>query len=884
MRYRLQKFLLLPVILCTFFSPAARAAAQVVNIQLTAHEFEGLARRNEPITTGVNLPRGAVKSTDELCIFDSNGSAVSCQFETTATWPDGSIKWVLADFFASCAPNAKATFFLRNSKAGTGSAPQLKINSKEDGMIVETGILKCSLSKNNFDLFESIYLDHNKDGRFSDDELVSAPEASPAVYLLDDRGRDISSRWGEVTSIETEAEGPVRVTVAVKGSLGDRDGERRLDYTARISFYNGTGFVRVQFTLQNFRPAGAVTDEDNDLHWLLGQSGGYYFEEMSLNSRLKFEGPIVCSVGDREGDILDRITLTSKTGIYQESSGGENWYGRVHMNHNGEVPLTFRGAKAFAGAVSPYQRNRPDAWLHVADRRYGLAVAVKYFWQNFPKALSAEPDGTVRVALWPSEFSDSHEIQGGEIKTHEVAFYFHTGAQGSRPSENHVATLMNGFHKPLFVRAPAEHYLADGFFDEAVPYNPKRFPTYENLMQSGVIAEPLNLLYQIEERDEYGWRNFGDTPAYNEYDESGGPHTGRLAVSHFNHEYDHGYGMLFQSLRTISADPGLSYKWWYLADSGLRHESDIDFYHCFTDDLRGGVFNGGKFAHSAHGVEVATGTHRSGAPLPIWWGVRNWRWGRGGSPESGHFNSRGLVAHYLLTGNRRLLETHREITNLVEFKINENKFAQISQVNRDCGNTIQILTDAYLLTWDEKYVTLIEKAMEASGPDKQWWMSEEGRKTNSDKILEGYWQPSQAIDAVARWTRIMETNTGKPYQKGRDYVVRYADFASRFLAGGPDTGFYSSWNPVSGGKGNLSIWSMRTIDVMMYGHRYSKNSVQKARMLKAARDSWTFMQRKFPGKKPVYHDSKFHTILAGGGHSYTYYNQHGKWPGLPLAD
>jgi len=53
------------------------------------------------------------------------------------------------------------------------------------------------------------------------------------------------------------------------------------------------------------------------------------------------------------------------------------------------------------------------------------------FLQNFPKALTAGPSGDVRVALWPREYPSTHELQAGEIKTYETAFYFHTGNQGS---------------------------------------------------------------------------------------------------------------------------------------------------------------------------------------------------------------------------------------------------------------------------------------------------------------------------------------------------------------------------------------------------------------------------------------------------------------------
>lgn len=857
-------------------------AVQVSNaleIPLTAYEFEGYTRRSEPVTVGVILPGGTVKDLNNLSLIAPNGKTIPCQFATTATWPDGSIKWLLVDFIADCPAKGTSIYTLTHSRTGEKPATPLELRQKAGRVNVETGPARFILDSERFDLFSSVYLDHNGDSEFDETEEVTALRSQAGVSVIDNLGRELASRWGRIESFKVEENGPVRATVAVKGSIADSDGEGWVDYTARINFYAGTGLVRIFFTLANHNPTSIFIDKNRDEHWLMGRPGAFFFEDMSLSASLLFDGPIVLSVGNGPEDILDRVVLTDIGGIYQESSGGENWFTRIHMNHTGLIPMQFRGAKTFLGEVEPYAVDRPDAWIHVADRSFGLAVAVRHFWQNFPKALTAEPDGTVRVALWPGEFPDFHELQGGEIKTHEVAFFFHTGPQGSTPVENRVATVMGAFHHPLYVRAPAETYIASGFFDDAVTYDPQRFPNYELLMQGGISAKPRNLMYDIDEADEYGWRHWGDTPARNEYDETGGPHTGRLAASHFNHEYDHGYGMLFHSLRTASADPGLSYRWWRLAEPGLWHEADIDIYHCPDDTAASGAYNGGKFAHTSHGVEVVNASHR-GSPRLTWWGTRTWPWGQGQSPESGHFNNRGMIALYYLTGNRTMLESALEQAELVYYKITENVFAQIEEANRNSGNSLQILTDAYLLTWDEKYVPVAEKILESTAPEKQWYISEENRRQNPDRTVDGFWQPAICINSVGRWTAVMEEKTGKPYLKGRKYLEAYADFAGTFLAGGPEHGFYSSWSTAAGGRGDLGPWTYRVVDVVMYGHKYSSNPAIRRRCLRAASDAFAFMRRRYTGSQPLYHDSKHHTILAGGGHEYTYFKRWGRWPRL----
>jgi hypothetical protein len=836
---------------------AFRLAA--VDVPLAIEETHGYTRRSENVTVGVPLPRAAVKDPARLTVLDPKGAPVPAQFETMATWPDGSVKWVLVDFAADCPARGKTEYRLGDSGKRSDRASPLSATERGDTVAVQTGPLACELNRKSLNLFDSVQL-----GKLAN------PGAGLGIRLLDAGGREYSSRWGKVKTFKIENNGPVRTTLLWKGSLADADGQDFLGYTLRLHFYAASGLVRAFFTLENPEPATPITGN----YWVLGRPGSRLFKDLSLRTGLRFDGPIQMSVGDGAEDILDRVVLTGKGGIYQDSSGGDHWFHRTHMDAQGRIPLRFQGARTFLDGVEPYARKRPDAWLHVADRQIGLAVAVRHFWQNFPKALSATADGAVRVALWPEEFSAPHELQGGEIKTHEIAFFFHAGAQGSTRAENRVATAMAAFHHPLHVRAPAEHYLATGIFDDAAVYDPQRFPVFERYQQGGVTGKK-NLVTDIEEVDEYGWRNFGDVWARNETDKTGGPHQGREVVSHYNLEYDMGYGMLLQSLRT--AGVALGPRWWELAEAALRHESDIDVYHSPTDTKARGAYAGGKFTHTQHGVETALATHRGGPHL-TWSGSLRWAWGQGSAPESGHFSTRGQLCYYYLTGDRRVLESALEQTALVYRKVSEDIFPQIKDLSRESGNNLQILTDAYLLTWDEKYRAAAEKILNSTAPEKQWYMSAAGREKTPKQQVSGFWTSALCINAVARWTAVMEEKLGRPYPAGRNYVTAYADFLSRFLAGGPGAGFYMSWSPAGGGRGDHGPWTYRLSDVAMFGHKYSADPALKERCLKAAADAFAFMERKAPGDDPIYVDSKPVTMLIGGGHEYTYFLRHGRWP------
>ena len=65
-------------------------------IQAQIKEAAGVARRSYPVTHGCPFPKGALKDANEVRL---TAGEAELPLETTmlATWPDGSIKWLLLD-------------------------------------------------------------------------------------------------------------------------------------------------------------------------------------------------------------------------------------------------------------------------------------------------------------------------------------------------------------------------------------------------------------------------------------------------------------------------------------------------------------------------------------------------------------------------------------------------------------------------------------------------------------------------------------------------------------------------------------------------------------------------------------------------------------------
>jgi hypothetical protein len=69
-----------------------------------------------------------------------------------------------------------------------------------------------------------------------------------------------------------------------------------------------------------------------------------------------------------------------------------------------------------------------EGWIDLTKGDLGLAVGVKWFWQMFPKSLAAEPNGLLRVGLYP-EGSKPLEVYRGDSRTHYLTLFFHDGKE-----------------------------------------------------------------------------------------------------------------------------------------------------------------------------------------------------------------------------------------------------------------------------------------------------------------------------------------------------------------------------------------------------------------------------------------------------------------------
>lgn len=555
-------------------------------------------RAAEPVTMGVPLPAGMAQSPAHIRLEGPNGQELPVQLRTLDRWPDGSLRWVLVDFQADAIAGHVGPYSLQLGEP-THTAPgrAVHVSPTDSGVRVSTGAAEFGFAVGGPFPFSSL-----------DTGSGSSPvELGQSGFRIDLEGKRIDF---VVSSVQIHDTGPLRAEIEVAATARDTPSSTPLQVSARVELFAATATARVSVTIRNRRRATHPNGR-----WTLGDTGSVFLESATISLRL--DGPperVWCA--PELGTPLSEVDAPLE--VYQESSGGEGWNGPVHKNREGRVPLRFRGYRLRSGK-SDRVGHRASPVVVVNTSGGQVAVAVPQFWENFPRAVTVT-DSSIELGLFPAQFGDRHELQGGEQKTHRFVVAFAPDPVSHPP--------LAWCHEPIRLSASAEWHcrtqavpflaLAAGGPDEA----------YEALVAAAL--DPADgFLAKRETADEYGWRNFGDLPADHE---SAFLASGQRFVSHYNNQYDAIAGFAIHFLWSGDA------RWWHLMDDLARHVRDIDIYHTTEDKA---AYNGGMFWHTQHYMDAGTSTHRT---YPDGSG--------GGGPASEHNYNAGLMLHYFLTGER----------------------------------------------------------------------------------------------------------------------------------------------------------------------------------------------------------------------------------------
>lgn len=657
--------------------------------EIVIQETNGVARVNEFVRTGIPFARGELSKLESLVILSTDGGYQYVQTTVLSYWHDGSVKWLLLDFSCSVSPHGKVSYYLTEQPhSHTQSATDIRVVQSKINWTVDTGPCQFILDAKKFYPFVAIQVAGKK--------LLSHGLHS-ACILRDEHGLILDPVVDEIVKEDTS--GPIRTILRLCGFFG-KAGCDSIRFSCRLHFFGGTSLVLLEMCLHNPKAAhhpGGL--------WDLGDPGSFLLKEFSL--RLPLARELVCNASCQPYQDSRTVRSDAKEclSIYQESSGGEQWRSPVHRNRTGEVPLTFRGYEVQHGGekIANGERATPVMWCGRNDS-VGVAAVLPNFWQEFPKALAWDGEG-LKISLFPAEFPDLHELQGGEQKNHTLYLDF-----AATPES------LNWARRPLAAVASPHVFHDAGVFQD-LPFFPATSEVEIDLADA-LIDGPEEFFHKREIIDEYGWRNFGEVYADHEAAFHQGP---EIFVSHYNNQYDLCAGFYRKFMAT--SDP----RWGELAMDLARHVLDIDIYHTSLDREE---YTHGLFWHTDHYIDAGLATHRSFSrehlkkKNPLFCG---------GGPGAEHCYSNGLTIHYFLTGNPQFREAVIELANWVVLSLKgpqtilaslkrgigylnlwrNNKGARKLfpryPLTRGTGNAISTCLDAFQVEGNPKFLNLCEE-------------------------------------------------------------------------------------------------------------------------------------------------------------------------------
>lgn len=635
-----------------------------------------------PAEGGIPFPMSELKDLKTLRLRNAHGEDLPFQVKPLALWPDQSVKWLGVHFETTLNPDQGEGFFLDYGpqiKTLDFSSPMI-LTETNDSIQINTGVLEVLLNKKSFYLYERVRLDQNANHAFEANE----EQSSRAKLSLSFRGTEFRTDLDRKTyKLEIEENGPQKIVVKASGWYEAADGQRFCQAIVRYYFYQGKSNFKMSHTLIY---TGYPENKQYDAYKMLHLPDNEMIESYEIKIPYAFSSAkdekVYMGLSQSEpraiiaGDQLD---------LFQKN------YDETMMSQNNQI-LTMEDT--FLG------------WIDMANETNGMAIALRHFRENFPKAFKINRfNGEVEISFWPKEagpldLSTSPNSVGPEdygrgnafglAKTHEVMLYFHKGNSLDSNALNQAQSFLESF----IIRTNPYWVDATGALGRLFPVDSK-YATEEKMLErlfNWAERQPRNYKW-------YGMLNFGDTLTWMRHDDGNTPGGTQYPIRDW-HPYGRWgwyncegigthFGALLQFVR--SGD----WKHFEFGENLTKHIMDIDTIHYDT------VSNDKRIKGQINERYSKVGSmHRHSGD----------HWG-GRTDEASHTNVAGILLYYYLTGNERAFDVAKEVG---EYFLGE-PFTYMDRPdlapNRSMANALWGDVLLYQATWDNRYKKAADKIL-----------------------------------------------------------------------------------------------------------------------------------------------------------------------------
>jgi hypothetical protein len=578
-----------------------------VDIPLVVHETEGVRRVQNPVNSGVPLPKGAAKDVSELRLVDAKGAVVPASIEPRCRWlGDNSLQWVTVHFLADLEPKGSLHLRLLSGRGEAAGSP-ISISEAPGSIAVTTGPARFVVPTDRLGPFRQVYVRGKASrpfkesdavlSRASDVVLVARNGESKVVPRVDRKNEFKSelvrigapfTQAAAIRSAQVEERGPGRVVIALKGTFSTPE-DRSLDFTARLYFYRGSALAQMTFSVINRQVDG--------------------MERFVGIERLAVQVPLKAAGGVRVS-----LPVDGKTILKDVRSNP------VSLVQSGKDRLRLTSSDGTATDAF-----RSEGWMDVRSGTARLVAGTRWFWQVYPAGILVRPDGTGGLELKPAG-TERIDLYTAGAKTHFLFFHFSRGKTTPDP-----AAIAAGTTRPLVAAASRDWYCQETrVMGDLYSSNPALYAAeYRDLVAQYQAHVDASIGRVVSNRprpgwnvDEYGWLNFGSGLHHKMYVRE------NAAESWWDgNYYDFPHAALINYLRT-----GDLLNLTTAEEAGL-HLADLDICHSFP------------------GYPDRAGSPRSG---PVVGHFRNYASGQNyqGHDSFTFYKNESLYELYYLTGER----------------------------------------------------------------------------------------------------------------------------------------------------------------------------------------------------------------------------------------
>ncbi|MFP4057904.1 MAG: hypothetical protein ACLF0G_13640 [Candidatus Brocadiia bacterium] len=365
------------------------------------------ALQREPVTVGIPFPQGLLRAPDQARLLDGEDE-LYCQRRALASWPDGSVRWLLVDFqvdLPAGAPKRLRVACDQGAAQSVLSETGVTLADEGERIVLDNGPLRIVGRKSALALLESVCLGGKE---------VLAPGQSQGFGLVDLAGRAYSTARCREPRIRVEAAGPLRAAVRFEGSHVDGEGRSLLDFSILLTTWSDKPYAAVDYQVVH--------------------RGGEQFVELH---EMAYEA--------RFGPGSEARPLVRPEALSEEGEGGR----RI------DIPPAQAPAPDGPGEAAP--------WAGRVEAPRGIALAIRHAVAQRPKRLAAAPD-LLRLDFYPPS-ERPLRLHQGSAKSHQLLLYAFAAGEGERAIERRVRL----FDRPVRPAVPAAWHARSGAFGSPLP-------------------------------------------------------------------------------------------------------------------------------------------------------------------------------------------------------------------------------------------------------------------------------------------------------------------------------------------------------------------------------------------------------------------------------